>query len=54
MSAEKRRQQCSRLVYSPLPLSGFGNCCNYKSNYDKRARGWRCRVCGVVYAKLPT
>lgn len=49
---DPRLSQLSTPVYLPRPTSG-GNCCNYRSNYDKRAKGWRCRVCGVVYKALP-
>jgi len=55
MSREKRLLQCSAVAYRPAPQTARigGECCNYKSNYDARAKGWRCRVCGVVYARLP-
>lgn len=44
--------QISRLIYAPRGDSG-GNCCNYRSNYEARKYGLRCRVCGCVYRRLP-
>lgn len=50
---DPRLSQHSRIVYAPPSHSHQNNCCNYKSNYDPRKKGHRCRVCGGVYAKLP-
>lgn len=49
---EQPRPQISRVVYAASGNSG-GHCCNYVSNYDKRAKGYRCRVCGWTFAELP-
>lgn len=49
MSAKKQK---SRVVYKATGNNG-GNCCHYSSNYETRKTGFRCRVCGTVYSKMP-